>query len=192
MRRVQTGGFGDPSGNPTTETTRKRTAPAQLGSFDLPVGPGHGNGSGGATGLRGAVASAGFGSGIAPGESRGAQGPRGNVKSAGFADTTAAPAPAKPRPRPVETPSTPVEILSKPKPSYTEEARAVRVEGEVLLEVRFRSNGRTEVLRVVSGLGHGLDESAVRAAEQIVFKPARQDGEPVDFTAFVRMVFQLT
>jgi TonB family protein len=114
------------------------------------------------------------------------------VRSAGFAETTAAPEPARPRSRPVETPSTPIEILSKPKPSYTEEARAVRVEGEVVLEVRFGASGRTEVLRVVSGLGHGLDESAKRAAEQIVFKPARHDGEPVDFTALVRMVFQLT
>jgi len=45
--------------------------------------------------------------------------------------------------------------------------------------------------RIVRGLGHGLDEAAVRAAQQIRFKPARRDGQPVDFPAVVHIVFQL-
>jgi TonB family protein len=66
------------------------------------------------------------------------------------------------------------------------------VEGEVLLEVLFASNGRVQVLRVVRGLGHGLDESAVRAAEKIRFSPAQLEGQAVDISATVHIVFQLS
>jgi TonB family protein len=86
---------------------------------------------------------------------------------------------------------TPAEIISKPVPSYTDEARAKRIEGEVLLEVVFEASGRLRVLRVVRGLGHGLDDSAVHAAEQIRFKPALKDGQPSDSTAVVHIIFQL-
>jgi TonB family protein len=47
------------------------------------------------------------------------------------------------------------------------------------------------VNRVLSGLGHGLDESATHAAQQIKFKPAKRDGQPVDFPARVRIEFRL-
>jgi outer membrane biosynthesis protein TonB len=47
------------------------------------------------------------------------------------------------------------------------------------------------VLRVVQGLGYGLDEQAETAARQIKFKPATQDGQPVDQTAIVHIVFAL-
>jgi TonB family protein len=53
------------------------------------------------------------------------------------------------------------------------------------------SNGTMRVNRVVSGLGHGLDEAAVRAAQQIKFKPAKRDGQPVDYPARVRIEFRL-
>jgi TonB family protein len=85
----------------------------------------------------------------------------------------------------------PAEILSKPTPAYTDEARRLRVEGEVLLEVVLEASGRVHVVRVVRGLGHGLDESAVRAAEQISFKPALRDGQPSDSTAVLHIIFQL-
>jgi len=44
---------------------------------------------------------------------------------------------------------------------------------------------------VISGLGHGLDENAIRAAEQIRFKPAQRAGQPAASTATVHIVFQL-
>jgi protein TonB len=44
---------------------------------------------------------------------------------------------------------------------------------------------------VVSSLGHGLDESAIEAAKQIRFKPAKREGQPVDFPARVRIEFRL-
>ena len=85
----------------------------------------------------------------------------------------------------------PAEILSKRKPIYTEEARAKRIEGEVLLEVVLEATGKIRVLKIVRGLGHGLDDAAVRAAEQIRFKPALQDGQPSDSTVVVHIIFQL-
>ena len=86
----------------------------------------------------------------------------------------------------------PLTIREKPSPAYTREARELRVEGEVLLEVLFASDGRVQVLRVVRGLGHGLDESAMRAAEKIRFSPALREGQAVDISAIVHIVFQLS
>ncbi len=60
------------------------------------------------------------------------------------------------------------------------------------LEVVFpASGGEVRVIRVIRRRGHGLDEAAVRAAQQIRFKPARRDGQPVDFPATVHIVFQM-
>jgi TonB family protein len=53
------------------------------------------------------------------------------------------------------------------------------------------AKGEVRVLNVVRGLGHGLDESALRAVEHIKFKPAQRDGQPADSTATVHIVFQL-
>src|SRR5579883_2780857 len=195
-QKVQTGGFGDPNGVPARASTSGKPANiAQLGSFDLPSGPGYGNGTGGAKGTRGVIASAGFGNGVATGDGSGRiNTSRGNgvVRQAGFGDAetpvaqTFHPKPAEAAPRVV-----PAEILSKPTPAYTDEARRLRVEGEVLLEVVLEASGRVHVVRVVRGLGHGLDESAVRAAEQISFKPALRDGQPSDSTAVLHIIFQL-
>ena len=55
-----------------------------------------------------------------------------------------------------------VEILSKPKPAYTEEARARRVEGEVLLQVLFAASGQVRVIATVRGLGYMLDTDAAK------------------------------
>ena len=76
-------------------------------------------------------------------------------------------------------------------PQYTDEARRLRIEGDVRLRVNFRADATVEVLEVIEGLGHGLDESAVRAARQIEFAPAEQGGKPVDFIADVFIRFRL-
>jgi hypothetical protein len=47
------------------------------------------------------------------------------------------------------------------------------------------------VLRVIQGLGYGLDEAAVAAAQQIRFRAAIEDGQPVDSTAVVHIRFEL-
>jgi TonB family protein len=84
-----------------------------------------------------------------------------------------------------------VEIVSKPRPQYTDEARMLGVEGEVVLEVLFGADGEVRVKRMLRGLGHGLDERAVEAASLINFLPARRDGKAVDIVATVRIQFQL-
>ena len=70
--------------------------------------------------------------------------------------------------------------------------KKLHIEGEVLLEVVFESSGKLHVVRVVRGLGHGLDEAAIQAAEQIHFKPALHDGQPADSNAVLHILFQLT
>jgi len=192
-QQVQTGGFGDPNGVPARENNGRPITIAQLGSYDLPSGAGYGNGTGGAKGIRGVVASAGFGNGVATGDGSGRiNTSRGTVREGGFGDTEAlAPAPRQSRNENVAPKMIPAEIIAKPNPIYTEEAKKLRIEGEVLLEVVFESTGTLRVLRVVRGLGHGLDEAAVRAAEQIQFKPALRNGQPADSSAILHIVFQL-
>jgi TonB family protein len=189
-QHVQTGGFGDPNGVPAKMTQTQAVNIAQSGGFDLPTGPGYGNGTGGSKGVRGVVASAGFGGAVATGNDRTSSAAM--VRPAGFGDAdVAAPMTVQSRPAPQPVRVVPAEILSKPVPTYTDEARAKRIEGEVLLEVVLEASGKLRVLKVVRGLGHGLDDAAVRAAEQIRFKPALKDGEPYDSTAVVHIIFQL-
>jgi TonB family protein len=190
-RQVQTGGFGDPNGVRGEGRTDKIANVASLGSFDLPAGPGAGNGTGGAKGTRGVVASSGFGSGVAPVNNNSDGSAARAVRQGGFAD--AQPAEAKPQAKMQEAAlrETPVEITFKPRPDYTEEARQRKVEGEVLLRVSFGANGELRVLESLRGLGYGLDENARKAAQQIRFKPAMRGGQPVDSVATVHIVFQM-
>ena len=187
IQQVQTGGFGDPNGLKGEGKPGAHLVAAQLGSFDLPPGPGKGNGTGGAHGVAGTIASAGFGSGIAQGvDPR----PVRAVTQSGFGSQEVA-HPIALRPATSGPATAPVEITAKPRPVYSEEARALKIEGEVLLEVLFGASGQLHVLRVAQGLGHGLDEAAIAAANKMQFKPAMQNGSPVDSTAIVHVVFQL-
>ncbi len=187
---VQTGGFGDPNGVPANGQTSRAPNIAAKGGYDMPTGPGSGNGTGGAKGTKGVVASSGFGNGVATGS--GGSGGHGAVRQGGFADeATAAPTP-KAKPVAVSTAkTTPVQILFKPKPAYTDEARSKKIEGDVLLQVVFTAGGDIQIQRVVQGLGYGLDDSAQAAAKQIRFKPAEQEGHAVDFPAIVHITFAL-
>ena len=187
-REVQTGGFGDPNGVAGKSNQERKLTVASVGAFDMPSGPGNGNGASGSHGKQGVVASAGFGDGMA-GNGSGDRAPKGGVSTGGFGDATVAQASAKKELHVAD--STPVEILFKPRPAYTPEARQMHIEGEVLLDVMFGASGQIRVLRVVRGLGHGLDESAQRAAQQIRFNPAKRDGQPYDSDAVVHIVFAL-
>jgi TonB family protein len=192
VQKVQTGGFGDPNGLKGEGKPGAHLVAANVGSFEMPQGPGYGNGTGGAKGMKGTVASAGFGNGVAiGGNGDGRSNGRGNtVATGGFGQQEVAHGGPKQQLND-NAPTTPVEILFKPNPTYTEEARALRLEEEVLLEVSFAANGQLHVNRVVRGLGHGLDEAAVAAANRMRFKPAQRNGQAVDSTAVVHVVFQL-
>ena len=190
--KVQTGGFGDPNGVTGPSDPNKRANIGQFGNPALPPGPGYGNGSGGASGQRGIIASTGFGNGVAIPPSGGGGKRGGTVQTAGFANTNDQVA-QTPKKKVEDAPAVePVVILAKPRPMYSAEAIKLNLEGEVLLEVVFpASGGEVQVNRVIKGLGHGLDESAMRAAQQIKFKPALSNGHPVDFPAVVHIVFQI-
>jgi TonB family protein len=92
----------------------------------------------------------------------------------------------------VEQPSsTSVEVLSKNIPQYTNEARQLKIQGDVVLRVTFTASGQVVVQGVVRGLGHGLDEEARRVALQIHFRPATRNGQPVDTTTTITITFQM-
>jgi TonB family protein len=185
--QVQTGGFGDPNGVPTNGKTDRNVNINALGGFDMPNGPGSGNGTGGAKGAKGVIASTGFGNGVAAGSPGGSG--RGSVQQGTF-DQKAADAP-KVKQTAVVSNTKPVEILSVPKPAYSDEARNKKIEGDVLVQVIFTASGEVKVVRIVRGLGYGLDESAEAAARQIRFRPAQQDGQPVDFPTVAHITFEL-
>ncbi|MBZ5651487.1 MAG: energy transducer TonB [Acidobacteriia bacterium] len=193
IEKVQTGGFGDPNGIPGQGKPNAHLVAASTGSFDLPPGAGNGNGAGGTKGIKGTIASAGFGNGIAQaGQGDGRSNGRGaTVQTAGFSAQQFSQGAARPQQAETGPSTTPVEIISKPNPVYTEEARQLKLQGEVLLEVLFGANGQLHVNRVVRGMGHGLDEAAVSAASKIRFKPAQHYNQPIDSTAVVHVVFQL-
>ncbi|MDP9339915.1 MAG: energy transducer TonB [Acidobacteriota bacterium] len=189
LNKVQTGGFGDPNGIPGNGDPNKSTNINRKGSPALPGGPGYGNGTGGDKGIRGTVASTGFGNGVAN-PPPGGGGRKGSVQSTGFGDQNAVTDAPKKKTE-VASGTTAVTILEKPRPEYTAEGRSLKLEGDVLLDLIFLANGTVHVNRVISGLGHGLDEAAIRAAQQIKFKPAKQDNQPVDFPARVRIEFHM-
>jgi len=190
VEKVQTGGFGDPNGVAGKGDPKHATNVARLGSPALPGGEGYGNGTGGKEGIRGTVASTGFGNGTAVPPT--GSGKKGSVVSTGFANAADATAEA---PKKKQQASGPADnaptILEKPRPEYTAEGRSLKIEGDVVVDMVFLANGTVQINRVVSGLGHGLDEAAVRSAQQIKFKPAKRAGESVDFPARVRIEFRL-
>ncbi len=195
---VQVGGFA--AAVPVTQTTDAKTveqagfdradgriserarAGAVVGAFDSAAAARTAPGTGKAMG----VTDAGFGTGTAASPGSAA---RGRVVTAGFDATSAPPAAAKaPAEARIEIP---VEIVSKPTPEYTAEARALKIEGEVTLDVEFAATGEIRVHHVVRGLGHGLNEMATRAVQGMRFKPARRNGEAVTVRATVTIVFRL-
>jgi TonB family protein len=190
-RQVQTGGFGDPNGVPAQGAqNHSAVAVAAVGSFELPSGPGKGNGTGGSHGVAGTVQSAGFGNGAA-GAAQGTHAAGGSIVAGGFGERVAQSGGGLQRVAAAPMVE-PVEIVFKPRPDYTAEAIRRHIEGEVLLDVVFGATGSLHVNRVVKGLGYGLDDEALAVAQRIRFKPARKDGQPYDCAALVHIVFELT
>jgi TonB family protein len=69
----------------------------------------------------------------------------------------------------------------------------MHLEGNVSLRIRVTSSGTVQVLGVVHGLGHGLDQSAIQATEATRFKPALDNsGHAVDWEGVVLVNFQMS
>jgi TonB family protein len=75
---------------------------------------------------------------------------------------------------------TPPVALSRVSPLYTESARRAHIQGVVIVEAVIDREGNVGEVRVLKGLGFGLDENATNAVERWKFKPAHaNDGRPV-------------
>jgi TonB family protein len=85
----------------------------------------------------------------------------------------------------------PPKVLQKAEPEYTEEARVAKYEGTVVLAVEIAPNGLAQNIRIVKGLGLGLDENAVATVQQWRFQPATKDGAPITVQATIEVNFRL-
>ena len=85
----------------------------------------------------------------------------------------------------------PPRLVHEVKADYTDDARRRSISGDVLLEIVVRSDGGVGEVRILRGLGAGLDQRAVQAVRQWRFDPARRKGVPVDVLVEVAVEFIL-
>ncbi|MFQ5738149.1 MAG: energy transducer TonB [Acidobacteriota bacterium] len=84
------------------------------------------------------------------------------------------------------------QVLRQTTPSYTDEAIKSKVQGVVVLEAVIRRNRRADSLKVLRGLGYGLEQSAIQEiATNWRFRPGMKDGRPVDVLATIEVSFNL-
>jgi protein TonB len=82
-------------------------------------------------------------------------------------------------------------LLHVEEPEYSDEARKARCQGAVLLAIDVDASGKVSNVRVLTGLGLGLDEKAKEAVLKWRFRPAMARGRPVTAPAQVRVTFRL-
>jgi len=83
------------------------------------------------------------------------------------------------------------EVISAPEPAFTEEARQAKASGKVVVYLQVNPEGHPMHVKVIRGLGMGLDEKAIEAVRQYKFKPAMKDGHPVTVEMNVEVNFQI-
>ncbi len=82
-------------------------------------------------------------------------------------------------------------VLYQVEPEFSEEARKAKFSGNVEVYLWVDTDGKPSHIRVVRGVGMGLDEKAVEAVRQYRFKPAMKDGKPVQVDLYVDVNFQI-
>jgi len=82
-------------------------------------------------------------------------------------------------------------LISKQEPQYSEEARAAKLQGTVVLAIVIGEDGQPRDLRVIKSLGLGLDEKAVESVAQWRFQPGEKEGRPVAVEATIEVNFRL-
>ena len=161
-------------------------------NLDPSDGPGHTGGQGtGSGGGQGGGRGTGIGNGNGSGRGNGNGNGIGNGSGNGTGGGEAPPAPKAPPKPAAAAVTTPIQILSKPRANYTEEARKNQVSGTVLLSVTFGANGQINGVSVAKGLPNGLTEQAIAAAKQIKFTPQKKDGVAVAVTKRIEYNFNL-
>jgi protein TonB len=128
-------------------------------------GQGTGNGSGQGSGS-GTGAGSGSGSGYGSGDGDG------NGPGSGRGD-------GRDGPPEIKRITSPIRILAKPKPPYTDAARTIQVTGVVSLKVTLLASGQVGSITPVRRLPHGLTEQAIAAALLIKFEPKKINGQAV-------------
>lgn len=83
------------------------------------------------------------------------------------------------------------QVIYQVEPEFSEEARKAKVSGNVIVYLWVDKNGLPSHVRVVRGVGMGLDEKAVEAVRQYRFKPAMENGKPVTVEMNIEVNFQI-
>lgn len=104
----------------------------------------------------------------------------------------AAPLPAQEIPGPGKNVTLP-SVVREVKPDYTENAKAARIQGTVRLKVVVTDDGTVGDVQVTQSLDtkYGLDDQAIKAAKQWVFKPGMKDGKRVAVQIQIELTFTL-
>lgn len=92
---------------------------------------------------------------------------------------------------PIDPSITPMNILTRPQPRYTDKARQEGIQGTITLAVFFADSGRITHTLILKGLGGGLNEAALSAAYSIRFEPAKKDGKPFSQIKIVTYTFAI-
>jgi len=82
-------------------------------------------------------------------------------------------------------------VLKEVDPEFSEEARKQKFSGNVLVGLIVDEQGNPVHVRVMRGVGLGLDEKAVEAVRQYKFKPAMKDGKPVKVELSIDVRFEI-
>jgi len=85
----------------------------------------------------------------------------------------------------------PPQVLESSKPEYTQEGVEANVEGIVTLEGHVDIQGKVSGLRVIKGLGYGLDQKAIDAVLGWKFRPALRKGTPVEAITQIEVDFRI-
>jgi periplasmic protein TonB len=83
------------------------------------------------------------------------------------------------------------ELLHSVEPEFSEEARKAKLSGDVHVYLQVDEHGNPSHVRVIRGVGMGLDERAVEAVKQYRFKPAMENGKPVPVEMYVDVAFRI-
>lgn len=82
-------------------------------------------------------------------------------------------------------------FLRKFPPEYTEEARRINLSGGIAMVVEFLQDGMVGEVKIVQGLGFGLDEKAAEAARRSIFLPAVKDARFVSVRVPMTISFSI-
>jgi len=82
-------------------------------------------------------------------------------------------------------------LIHRVEPEFSEEARKAKYSGTVLIRADIDSSGHARNLRLTRSVGMGLDEKAIEAVAQWLFKPGTKSGKPVAVSAVIEVSFRL-